>query len=57
MNAEQLARTPESVTLLLSLLDDEVGVQDFYVRYHTLQVLKALLTANKRTLQEVRITW
>lgn len=53
VNAEQLARTPDSFTLLLSLLDDEVGVQDFYARYHTLQILKALLLANPKLLQEV----
>jgi hypothetical protein len=54
INAEQLARTPDAVTLLLSLLEERpVGVPDFYVRYHTLQTLRALLGANAGMLQEV----
>lgn len=44
VNAELFARKPEHVSLLLSLLEDEpVGVNDFYVRYHTVQLLTALL--------------
>ncbi|KXZ52056.1 hypothetical protein GPECTOR_10g1079 [Gonium pectorale] len=44
LNAELLARQRESVGLLLGLLEDEpVGVPDFYVRYHTVQLLTALL--------------
>lgn len=36
------------------LEEEPVGSSDFYVRYHTLQVLQALLQANARLLQEVR---
>ena len=44
INAEQLARRSDHVGLLLGLLEDEpVGVPDFYVRYHTVQLLTALL--------------
>jgi len=36
-NAEALARNPANVELLLSLLDES----DFYIRYHTVQLLTA----------------
>ncbi|KAK4771792.1 hypothetical protein SAY86_013567 [Trapa natans] len=49
MNADLLAREAESISLLLSLLDEE----DFYVRYYTLQLLTALLTNSQNRLQEV----
>ena len=37
---------------LLALLEDEpVGVNDFYVRYHTLQLLTALAVSSHRLLE------
>jgi hypothetical protein len=53
VNAEQLARTPDAIALLLSVLEPPpVGVADFYARYHALQVLRAVLGANARLVQE-----
>ena len=46
-NADALARKPANVELLLSLLDES----DFYVRYHTVQLLTALSATNARQLQ------
>ena len=55
MNAQQLARTPDGLPLLLSLLEAEpAGMADFYARYHALQVLKGLSAAAPLQLQEVR---
>ncbi len=52
MNAQLFARSSEHSALLLSLLEEEpVGVSDFYVRYHTLQLLTALLQASPHKLQ------
>jgi hypothetical protein len=46
MNADLFARVPDHISLLLSLMEEEpVGVDDFYVRYHGLQMLNALLAA------------
>ena len=54
INAELFARGKGAVAMLLTLLEDEpVGVNDFYVRYHTLQLLTAL-SASPQRLQEVR---
>jgi hypothetical protein len=40
------------VSLLLALLEDEpVGINDFYVRYFTVQLLTALLTHCPHKLQ------
>ena len=56
INAELFARSKGAVPMLLTLLEDEpVGVNDFYVRYHTLQLLAAL-SASPQRLQEVRTT-
>ncbi|KAG2445332.1 hypothetical protein HYH02_008798 [Chlamydomonas schloesseri] len=53
LNAEVLARQREHIGLLLGLLEDEpVGVSDFYVRYHTVQLLTALLNHCPTKLQE-----
>ncbi|KAG2502027.1 hypothetical protein HYH03_000521 [Edaphochlamys debaryana] len=53
VNAELFARQREHVGLLLGLLEDEpVGVADFYVRYHTVQLLTALLSHCAPKLQE-----
>mmetsp|Transcript_16779 Transcript_16779/g.54870 ORF Transcript_16779/g.54870 Transcript_16779/m.54870 type:complete len:955 (-) Transcript_16779:69-2933(-) len=49
VNAELFSREPQAVALLLNLLEEE----DFYVRYHTCQVLTALLTEHAHRLQEV----
>lgn len=48
VNAELFAREAGSVPLLLSLLEEE----DFYVRYHTVQLLTVLLSTNPHRLQE-----
>ena len=55
INAQQLARAPDGLPLLLSLLEAEPGgSSDFYARYHTLQVLKGLSAAAPLQLQQVR---
>ena len=41
-NADAFVRNPANLELALSLLDEE----DFYVRYHTMQLLTALSTTN-----------
>ena len=51
MNAELFVRGKENITLLLSLLlQDET---DFYVRYHTVQILTALVAGGSHRLPEV----
>jgi len=53
LNSDLFAREPSNTYLLLSLLEDEpVGVNDFYVRYHTVQLLTALLSSSAYRLQE-----
>ncbi|EFJ39529.1 hypothetical protein VOLCADRAFT_100860 [Volvox carteri f. nagariensis] len=53
LNADLLAREREHVGLLLGLLEDEpVGVPDFYVRYHAVQLLTSLLSHCAGKLQE-----
>ncbi len=45
---------PDSLPLLLSLLEEEpVGCVDFYVRYHTVQLLRTLLASSTLAIQEV----
>jgi len=52
INAELFAREKGNVAMLLALLEDEpVGVNDFYVRYHTLQLLTALALSSHRLLE------
>lgn len=54
INAQQLARTPEALPLLLALLEQGPGgVGDFYARYHALQVIRGLAAMAPRQLQEV----
>jgi hypothetical protein len=49
LNAEMFSREKDTVTLLLSLLEED----DFYVRYHTVQLMTALVSkAPKGCLQE-----
>jgi hypothetical protein len=56
INAELFARGRDHVPLLLSLLEEEpVGINDFYVRYHTLQLLGAMAGVGSGRLQEVRL--
>jgi hypothetical protein len=52
INAELFCRDKGNVAMLLALLEDEpVGVNDFYVRYHTLQLLTALAVSSHRLLE------
>jgi len=52
INAELFSREKGNVAMLLALLEDEpVGVNDFYVRYHTLQLLTALALSSHRLLE------
>ncbi|XP_061357524.1 golgin candidate 6-like isoform X2 [Gastrolobium bilobum] len=48
MNTDLLSREADSISLLLSLLEED----DFYVRYYTLQILTALVTNSPQRLQE-----
>ena len=52
-NAETFSQDGKNLELLLRLLGDEAagGVSDFYVRYHTVRVLAALLRTNAWRLQ------
>lgn len=53
INAQQLARSPDGLPILLSLLEPEPsGMADFYARYHTLQVLKGLVATAPLALQQ-----
>ncbi|KAK9814747.1 hypothetical protein WJX72_010794 [[Myrmecia] bisecta] len=53
INAELFMRGKDNVALLLSLLEDEpVGVSDFYVRYHTVQLLTAMSITGSYRIQE-----
>ncbi|PIA48106.1 hypothetical protein AQUCO_01400590v1 [Aquilegia coerulea] len=52
MNSDLLSREADSISLLLSLLEED----DFYVRYYTLQLLTALLTHSPNRLQEAILT-
>ena len=55
LNAELFSRGKDNINLLLGLLDDEsAGVPDFYVRYHTVQLLTALAAASSYRMQEVK---
>jgi hypothetical protein len=49
INAELLGRDARTLTLILDLLDEE----DFYVRYHALQLLCGLLANNQPAVQSV----
>eukprot|EP00873_Tetraselmis_striata_P011622 jgi/Tetstr1/431886/TSEL_021376.t2 len=53
LNSDLFAREPANTHLLLSLLEEEpVGVNDFYVRYHTVQLLTVLLSSSSYRLQD-----
>lgn len=53
LNAELFSRGKDNIGVLLCLLDDEpVGVSDFYVRYHTVQLLTALAAVSSYRIQE-----
>ncbi|GFR43391.1 hypothetical protein Agub_g4466, partial [Astrephomene gubernaculifera] len=53
LTADLLSRQREHVGLLLGLLEEEpVGVPDFYVRYHTVQLLTQLLNHCPARLQD-----
>ncbi|BDA49633.1 General vesicular transport factor p115 [Coccomyxa sp. Obi] len=52
INAELLAKSPDTVPMLLGFLDEEpAGIKDFYVRYHTVQLLTALAAGGPYRLQ------
>ena len=54
LNAELFSSGKNNIEMLLGLLDDEpAGVSDFYVRYHTVQLLTALATVSSYRIQEV----
>ena len=50
MNAEMFARGPENVPLLLGILQQQ---SDFYVRYHTVQLLTGLAASGTPRLAQV----
>lgn len=53
VNAELFSQGKENIPMLLSLLENEpLGVPDFYVRYHTVQVLTALAAVSSYRVQE-----
>ena len=54
LNAELFSRGKDNIEVLLGLLNDEpAGVSDFYVRYHTVQLLTALAAVSSYRIQEV----
>ena len=54
INAELFSRGKDNIELLLGLLEDEpAGVSDFYVRYHTVQLLTSLAAVSSYRMQEV----
>ena len=54
INAELFSRGKDNIELLLGLLEDEpAGVSDFYVRYHTVQLLTSLAAISSYRVQEV----
>lgn len=58
INAELLAKSPDTVPMLLGFLDEEpAGIKDFYVRYHTVQLLTALAAGGPYRLQGVSSTF
>ncbi|GMH42390.1 hypothetical protein BSKO_10309 [Bryopsis sp. KO-2023] len=53
INCELFTQKPENLSVVLSLLEDEpIGVNDFYVRYHSVQLLTCLLNTSIFKLQE-----
>ena len=54
INADLFSKGTGNTGLLLGLLAEEpAGVADFYVRYHTVQLLTALAAASSYRVQEV----
>ncbi len=54
INAELFSRGKDNVEMLLGLLEDEpAGISDFYVRYHTIQLLTSLAAVSSFRIQEV----
>lgn len=52
LNCELFTRNKENLVILLSLLEEEpVGVNDFYVKYHTTQIITCLLPTSIFKLQ------
>ena len=53
INSELFARGKDNIAQLLRLLEDEpAGVNDLYVRYHTVQLLTALGVSSSTRLQQ-----
>ncbi|KAL0019412.1 hypothetical protein WJX77_011077 [Trebouxia sp. C0004] len=53
INAELFSRGKDNVEMLLGLLEDEpAGISDFYVRYHTIQLLTSLAAVSSFRIQE-----
>ena len=58
INGELLAKSPDTVPMLLGFLEEEpAGIKDFYVRYHTVQLLTALAAGGPYRLQGVSSTF
>lgn len=54
VNAGLFSQSKENLQMLLVLLEDApMGVPDFYVRYHTVQILTALAAVASSRVQEV----
>lgn len=54
VNAELFSHSPDNLQMLLTLLEDgPSGVPDFYVRYHTVQIMTALAAVSSYRMQEV----
>ena len=53
VNAEIFAQDERNIPLILGLLDDEAkgGISDFYVRYHAIKIMTALMSTNAWKLQ------
>lgn len=54
VNAGLFSQGKDNLQMLLSLLEEEpTGVSDFYVRYHTVQIITALAAVSSFRVQEV----
>ncbi|KAA6420456.1 MAG: golgin candidate 6-like [Trebouxia sp. A1-2] len=54
VNAEMFSRGKDNIGMLLGFLEDEpAGISDFYVRYHTIQLLTSLAAVSSLRIQEV----
>ncbi|DBA66722.1 hypothetical protein WJX79_001922 [Trebouxia sp. C0005] len=53
VNAEMFSRGKDNIGMLLGFLEDEpAGISDFYVRYHTIQLLTSLAAVSSLRIQE-----